>query len=338
MKRNIIVLSLISFLLLSVLVYFFIEVIYKEVLLLQENSVQSSIVSDIDIMSPEIKAAFMKSDDISLLYNIEKIGKIKNVKEAFIIDSNLNVLIHNDSSKWNKKYNDDFYKNLVTLKNKSLQNLQNNLYVYAIPLNESSVLCVNFSFEKIYNDFNRWKIKLYVYGFILSFILLFIVYYLSKFLFLYPFNRTKKHLSLNETSKKTIYSDIVNMALSCRNLTKENISENYSQDLKKLVNVIFKTYLNLSDDIFVILDNKANLIYCIDEDKIVLQNQETGSHIVKLTKNSQLLKNVSDVLENPVQVINTDISGYKINITPLRDEEDVFVAIIISGNIRKDTL
>ena len=295
-------------------------------------------VSDIEIISPEIKTAFMKSDDISLLYNIEKIGKIKNVKEAFIIDGNFNILIHNDSSKWNKKYDDDFYKNLITLKNKSLQNLQNNLYIYSVPLNESSFLCIKFSFEEIYNSFKRWKIKLYVYGFIISLIILFVVYYLSKFLFLYPFNKTKKYLSLNETSKKTIYYDIVNMAISCRNLSRDNLSDDdYGQDLKKLVNTIFKTYLNLSDDIFIIFDNKANLIYCMDEDKIILQNQEVGAHAVNLIKNLQLLKNISDVLENPSQVINTDISGYKINVTPLCDEDDNFVAIIVSGNTRKDT-
>ena len=337
MKRNIIILSVMSFLLSATLLYFFVENVYKEGLLRQENVLQSNMVSDIELISPEIKTAFMKSDDISLLYNIEKIGKIGNVKEAFIIDDNLNILIHNDSSKWNKKYDDDVYKNLVTLKNKSLQKLPNNFYVYSVPLNESSFLCVKFSFEENYNNFKRWKIKLYVYGFIVSFIILFIVYYLSKFLFLYPFNKAKKYLSLNETSKKTIYYDIVNMAVSCRNLSGENMSNDDSQDLKNLVNTIFKTYLNLSDDIFIIFDNKANLIYCMDEDKIILQNQEIGAHAVNLIKNSQLLKNISDVLENSSQVINTDISGYKINITPLCDEEDNFVAIIISGNMRKDT-
>lgn len=335
MKRNIIILSLLSFLLSAALLYLFIEIVYEERLSLEKDSLRANVVSDVDLMSPEIKTAFMKSDDISLLYNIEKLGKIKNVKEAFIIDGYLNVLIHNDSSKWNKKYNDDFYRNIVTLKNKSLQTLSLGEYVYCVPLNETSVLCAKFSMEDTYNDFKRWKIKLYVYGFIISFILLFIIYYLSKFFFLYPFNKTKKYLSVNDTSKKTIYSDIVNMSLSCENPSHGNVDVN-NESLMSLTNTVFKTYLNLSDEIFIILDNNAKLVYCMDKEKTVLENQEINSHIVKLTKNSQLLKHVSDVLENPSLVINTDISGYKINITPLIDEEDNFVGIIVSGNIRKD--
>jgi hypothetical protein len=69
----------------------------------------------------------------------------------------------------------------------------------------------------------------------------------------------------------------------------------------------------------------------------VLDEKTVGEHIVKLTRNSEILKSVSWLLENPSEVINVDISAYKINITPVKDEDDNFVGIIISGNTRKDT-
>lgn len=337
MKRNIIILTILSFLFSATLLYFFVEIIYKERLLSQSKSTQSSIVSNIELISPEIKTAFSKPDDIALLYSIEKLSKIKDVKESFIINSDLTVLIHNDSAQWNKKYDYDFYRDLVKQTEMSINNVDQNTLMYALPLNETSMLCVKFSLESIYSSLKMWKIKLYVYGFVVSVLLLFIIYYLSKFLFLYPFNRTKKYLSLNNTSKKTIYSDIVKMALSCDDSNATKNSEDSDKKLRILMNAICKSYVCHGDEIFVILDNNAKLVYCVDDNNVVLDDKQIGEHIVKLTRNSEILKNVSNLLENPIDVINLDVSAYKINISPIKDDEDNFIGIIISGNTRKDT-
>ena len=102
MKKNIIILTILTFLCLSGLLYGFVEIVYNERVSLQETSSESNTVSFIELISPEIKTAVMKDDDIALLYSIEKLSKVKTVKEAFILDKDLNVVIHNDSSKWNK--------------------------------------------------------------------------------------------------------------------------------------------------------------------------------------------------------------------------------------------
>lgn len=337
MKRNIIILTILSFLFSATLMYFFVEIIYKERLLVQTKSTQSSIVSNIELISPEIKTAFSKPDDIALLYSIEKLSKIKDVKEAFIINSDLTVLIHNDSAQWNKKYDYDFYRDLVKQTEMSIKNIDQNTLMYSLPLNETSMLCVKFSLESIYSSLKMWKIKLYVYGFIVSVLLLFVIYYLSKFLFLYPFNKAKKYLSLNNTSKKTIYYDIVKMALSCDDSNATQNNESNDLTLRNLMNAVCKSYVCHGDEIFVILDSNAKLVYCVDDNNVVLDDKQIGEHIVKLTRNSEILKNVSSLLENPADVINVDVSAYKINITPIKDDEDNFIGIIISGNTRKDT-
>ncbi len=331
MKKNIVILSILSFLFLSGLLYYLTEVIYNERLSRQENNSESDIVSYVELISPEIRTALVKSDDIALLYSIEKISKIKNVKEVFIIDSGLNILIHNDSSKWNKLYDDDIYKKIVKQKNKSLQRTEQYTFIYSQPLNDNSVFCVKYSMEDAYSYLRMWKIKLYVYCFIIAFLMLFIVYYLSKFFFLRPFNKAKKYLSVNEIGKKTIYSDIVNMALACVPSSKSGGEDN-NRNLKNLLNIILKNYLTLRDEIFIILDSQAKLIYGVDENNIVLQKHQYGEHIVSLTTNSEILKNVSVILEDPKQTLNVDVSDYKINITPLTDETNEFTGIIISGN------
>ena len=335
MKRNIVILSILSFLISATLLYFFVEIIYRERLSVQTKSEQENVVSNIELISPEIKTAFSKPDDIALLYSIEKLAKIKSVQESFIIDSNLNVLFHNNSEQWNKKYDQDFYRELVKKKDMSVENVDQNTKLYSLPLNDTSSLCVKFSFENIYGSLKMWKIKLYVYGFVVSFLIMFFVYYLAKFFFLYPFNKAKKYLLTNNTTKKTIYYDIVKMALSYNSNTPTEDDDN--SYLKNFMNVLCKSYLSYSDEIFVVLDNKAKLIYCSDDNNVVLDEKVIGKHIVKLTRNSEILKSVSTLMENPNDVINVDISVYKINITPVKDDDDNFVGIIISGNTRKDT-
>ena len=246
-------------------------------------------------------------------------------------------MIHNDSLKWNKKYDDDFYKKVVSLPDVSVQNIDLQTLVYSLPLNETSVLCVKFSLKSAYKSIESLKIKLFIYCFIISLLFLFIIFYLSKLLFLYPFNKTKKYLSMNNISDKTIYSDIVNMALSCNKDQDFSIDKGIDNSLPNLLDTVFKSYVSLSDEIFIILDNKAKLVYCVDENNIILENKKIGLHIVELTKDSNLIKNISNILENPKDVINTDIGTYKINITPLKDDSDNFIGIIITGNSIKDT-
>ena len=126
------------------------------------------------------------------------------------------------------------------------------------------------------------------------------------------------------------------MALSYSGNADAN-DENAVLKLKNFMNTLCKSYLSYSDEIFVILDSNARLIYCSDDNNVVLDDKNVGEHIVKLTRNAEILKAVSQLLENPDEVINVDISAYKINITPVKDEQDDFVGIIISGNTRKDT-
>ena len=142
---------------------------------------------------------------------------------------------------------------------------------------------------------------------------------------------------MNNISDKTIYSDIVNMALSCNKDQDFSIDKGIDNSLPNLLDTVFKSYVSLSDEIFIILDNKAKLVYCVDENNIILENKKIGLHIVELTKDSNLIKNISNILENPKDVINTDIGTYKINITPLKDDSDNFIGIIITGNSIKDT-
>ncbi|MFA6914280.1 MAG: hypothetical protein WCQ83_03670, partial [Endomicrobiia bacterium] len=316
MKRNIIILSMLCFVSLAVLMYFLVELVYINRLNKSINIAEDTSISLVDIISPEIKASFLKTDDISLLYSIERLSKIKNVIEVFILDKDLNISIHNDSSKWNKKYSDNIYVNAMASKNKLIQPFQSSYNVlYSLPINENATLCSIFSLNDIYNDFKIWKIKLYVFTFILSLIISICVYYLSILLFLRPFIKTKKYLSLNEKNKKTIYSELINM-VAINN--KKDDMDCKNDKLKELLNYILKSYLQHSDDVFIVLDNTAKIIYCFDTDKVLLNKQDINIHIVNATKNIDIIQNISKIVENPESIVNIDIENLKVNLIPIK--------------------
>lgn len=321
---------MLCFVFLSVLMYFLIELVYINRLNKSINIAEETSISLVDIISPEIKASIFKTDDISLLYSIERLSKIKNVIEVFILDKDLNISIHNDSSKWNKKYSDNIYVNAMTSKNKLIQPFQSSYNVlYSLPINENATLCSIFSLNDIYNDFKIWKIKLYVFAFILSLIISICVYYLSIFLFLRPFIKTKKYLSLNEKNKKTIYSELINM-VTINNKTDDIDCKN--DKLKELLNYILKSYLQHSDDVFIVLDNTAKIIYCFDTDEVLLSKQDINMHIVNATKNIDIIQNISKIVENPESIVNIDIENLKVNLIPIKNESDKFLGILIVGN------
>jgi len=310
--------------------YFLVELVYINRLNKSINIAEDTSISLVDIISPEIKASFLKTDDISLLYSIERLSKIKNVIEVFILDKDLNISIHNDSSKWNKKYSDNIYVNAMASKNKLIQPFQSSYNVlYSLPINENATLCSIFSLNDIYNDFKIWKIKLYVFTFILSLIISICVYYLSILLFLRPFIKTKKYLSLNEKNKKTIYSELINM-VTINNKTDDIDCKN--DKLKELLNYILKSYLQHSDDVFIVLDNTAKIIYCFDTDKVLLNKQDINIHIVNATKNIDIIQNISKIVENPESIVNIDIENLKVNLIPIKNESDNFLGILIVGN------
>jgi len=230
MKRNIIVLSLIVFFITAGISYFVIEILYRHNLKESMNYLKDYSVSVVDSVAPEIKASFSKSDDIGLLYSINKLSKFKNITESFILNKDLTVVIHNDSSKWNKKYSDPIYQNAVSAKSGMVIPLPNSAgFLYSIQIDDANTLCVISSAQNILARLNTWKIKLYEFSFVLSLIFLFFIYYLSKFLFLVPFNKTKKSLSLKDKMPKTIYSELVDMVMvDVNNLSSDlnNASDN----------------------------------------------------------------------------------------------------------------
>lgn len=335
MKKNIIILSVICFIFTSFLMYVFIEYVYVNRMSLALSSAQKTSISLVDAISPEIKASFLKPDDISLLYSIEKMSKIKNITEAFIIDNQMNILIHNDSSKWNKKYKSDVFVNAVSSKDKMLQKLNTSSFVYSLPINKDSVLCTIFSLDEILNNFKIWKMKLYVLAFILSFAVTFCIYYLLKFLFLRPFLRAKKYLSLNERNKKTIYSDLINMAFQTSEIVNEKLDniESKSGKIKELFKYAFER-LQYSGNVFAVLDDSARILYCFDPDKKIFDKHDINVHIVNAVSNAGIIQTISKIIAMPHIAEEIEIEDLKVQIIPVKNESGGFIGILIIADIK----
>ena len=120
--------------------------------------------------------------------------------------------MHNDSNKWNSKLYGDIYNNAINSNEQLIQQIDNSKILYSFPIDENAVIFIILTFEDIINDCQILKNKLYLYSLILSFILSVILYLLCSILFLAPFIKTKKVLTLQGNNKKTIYWELIDMA------------------------------------------------------------------------------------------------------------------------------
>ena len=336
MKKNIFFVVFFMLILLSAGLYFITEYIYKDRVNANINSLKETSLSVIEMISPEIKASFLKADDIALLYNIEKISKLNNISDAFIINNDMEILIHNDSTKWNKKFDEQIYQKAVETKNKLIQNISDYKFLYSLPINESSTLCVNISLDKIINDYNSFRIKLYIIFGILVILILFLLSKMLKFFFLRPFNKAKQYLAMNETKKKTIYWELIDMArkdmiTESSQITDEQLDK---ENIKELFNFASENIFKQENDVLAILDTSTKLLYCKDKEKNIFEEQKLNTHIVNATTNVEIIKNVSEIVEKAAKAQEIELSMLNLNIKiiPVNNRKNIFIGIIIKGN------
>ena len=336
MKKNIFFVSFLLLVLLSAGLYFITEYIYLTILKDNKNSLKDNSLSIVEQISPEIKAAFLKSDDIALLYNIEKISKLQNISEAFIINKNMEILIHNDSNKWNKKFEDSVYTNAVEAQKKLIQQVSDFQYMYSLPINENSVLCVNISLDKLSGTYKTFKIKMYLIFAALVLLIVFIVHKLMKFFFLRPYNKTKQLLALNETKKKTIYWELITMARKDIVTDSSQITDDQldKENIKDLFNFALNGDFLQKNDITAIFDTSTKILFCKDKDKVLFEDQKLNTHIVNATTNVELIKTVSQTVEkaNLAQETELTTSNLNIKIIPVINDKNLFVGTVVAAN------
>ena len=257
MRKNIFLITSISFILLLAVLYSFINVDCNTSLKNAIKDEQNNSLAYLAIAASELKSNYLKADDISVLYLTEYFAKIKNISEVFILDKDLTVVMHNDSNKWNNKMFGDIYDNIVKSTEQLTQQVNNKSIIYSLPIDDTSFACFVLSFEDIINNYSVKKNKLYLYSLILSLIVSIIIYLLCYTLFLKPFIKTKQILTVQGNDNKTIYSELTDMAKE-GNITKRNHKFQPQNILPVLLDKINSTKKNIA----AVLDENANIIYC----------------------------------------------------------------------------
>jgi len=292
-----------------------------------QNSVETTkqtTLSYLKIASSEIKNNFVKSDDIPLLYSTEYISKIKNISEVFITDKNLTILIHNDSNKWNTKLYGDVYTNAINSNERLIQQIDTNKILYSFPVDENAFAFIALTFEDIVNDYNTLKNKLYLYSLILSFILSVILCLLCNLLFFVPFIKTKKILTTQGNNKRTVYWELVDMARKSEiKYNKQEIDT--LKTLKKIIDKLNEEKTN----VIAILDNKATVIYNSGQKTEIFNGSKIKVHIMEATSNMEIIKAVSNLMEENSPVKEKEIPNLKLKISAVKDN-NVLYAIIIT--------
>ena len=323
MRKNIFLITTISFILVFTVLYIFITFNYNTRLKTAIETEKQTTVSYLAIAVNELKNNYLRSDDISLLYSTEYFSKIKNISEVFILDKDSTILMHNDSNKWNKKLLGNIYNNVINSNEQLIQSINSDLILYSFPIDNTAFVCFVLSFEDIINNYSAWKNKLYLYSLVISLVISVVIYLLCYILFMKPFIKTKRILTLqNSNNEQTIYYELIDM------VKQGNFVKHEDENLNILPSLIDK--LNVKNNILSVLDNKATVLYCSSAANKIFKLLKINIHIMEVTNNAEIIKAVSDLLENKNKETILNVDNIQIKIEALFNTNKNLEGIIIT--------
>jgi hypothetical protein len=333
MKKNIIALNLVFFLILAGLFYLLaLQLAKYKSADLQHLTIEKA-RSAVNVSLSSIDRALKNSDDIALLTYIESIAKLENVTSAFILDNNNTVIIHNNTNEWNSIRKDEIYDMAINYNGELLQLSHDRDHIlFSAPLYGSNTLCCIFSTQKASENAGYWKIKYMTAAAAAAIGLIIILYLLSKLFILLPFNRTKKRLELSsvENIKDGKYDEITDLfATESEKLTRKIKA---LQEDKSSLTKIIGYYSGMSAknySLFVILDSSNNIVYFYDTtEKFLKKDIREGINILEASELTEILKIISDANDNPGKELSCDINGISVTTVSIPENGKVSATII----------
>ena len=333
MKKNVIALSFIVFIIICGIFYGLTELLSRYKAADLENTVTEKVKIAARTALPSINKSIENSDDIGLLINIETLAKTENINSCFILDRDNKVIIHNNTDEWNKERKGENYDRAVNYNGELLQITPDpDHLLFSAPLAKDYTLFCIISTQNASQTARYWKIKYFTVAGAAAVIITLLLYMFTKLLILFPFNRTKKALeqSSAENIKQGKYDEITDIFL------KEN--EKAGQLLKSLeadkesLSKIIEHYAGGSAaelSLFMILDCVNNIIYSSDKTgKILKPEFSKGANILEAASNAGILKIVEKANEEPQTEIEAELSGLNIKAVSIGEKNKLYGTII----------
>jgi hypothetical protein len=335
MKKNIIALNFIFFLVLCGVFYLLANQLSKYKAEDLEHLTIEKARSAVNVSVASINRAIQNADDISLLTNIESIAKLENVSSAFILDRDNTVIIHNNTTEWNSKKTGDIYDRAVNYEGELLQlsyDNDNNHILFSAPLAKDYTLCCIFSIQKAGETAKYWKIVYLTSAGVTSVALIIILYFLSKLFVVIPFNRTKKKIEQGaiENLKDGKYDEIADMFATEneKSLQKIKALQNDKKNLTKIIeHYLGKDLQNYQ--MLIILDSSNNVVYAYDKtEKFLKKDFAEDSNILEASANADILTIISKSSDTPETEISEIIQDYTVTALALGEKDNIFATIL----------
>jgi hypothetical protein len=193
MKKNIIFLSLLSFVFICGIFYPLNKFLSKDKAKDLKTLTVERAKSSIKAITPYLNKAIENSNDTNLITYIEAAAKIENITTCFILNKNGKIIIHNNVREWNTEKDSNIYNKAIAQRIELLQQMSDeNFLLFSEPIAKNCTLFCIFSIQKANKMAKYWEIKYYTICLLIAFLIAIAIYFFSKLLVLLPFNRTEK--------------------------------------------------------------------------------------------------------------------------------------------------
>ncbi|MDR1417778.1 MAG: hypothetical protein LBI80_01250 [Endomicrobium sp.] len=333
MKKNIIFLSFFLFIILCVVFYPLTITISKNKAKELQFLETEKIKAQINALLPYFNKAIENQDDINLIINIENLLKLENIISCFILDSKNKVLMHNNTSQWDKEKNSQIYNTAITKKAYTVQKTDNiEILLISQPLISDYTLCCIVSIKKALENAKYWQIRYFTISISSTILILILFYFLAKLIILFPFNRIKKSLEDQYLKDYTDnnYNEITDIFIKQKD--KEFKKMQILLQENKSLNEIIKYIQNEQKEnnlALIILNSFKQIVYAYDDTKIFLkENFKINNHIFESSTNTVLIKIVSFLNQNLNDKVIEHFQNFTIKAQTIKNNNILFGIII----------
>jgi hypothetical protein len=333
MKKNIIFLSFFLLIILCTVFYPLTIAVSKnkakELKFLETEKVKAQI----NALLTYFNKAIENQDDINLITNIENLLKLENITSCFILDSKNKVLIHNNTSQWDREKNSQIYNTAIAKKVYTIQKTDNaEILLLSQPLISDYTLCCVVSIKKALENAKYWQIRYFTISISSTILILILFYFLTKLIILSPFNRIKKSLEDQYLKDYTdnSYNEITDIFIKQKDKESKKIqmllqeNKNLNEIIKYIQNEYKENNLAL-----IILNSFKHILYAYDDTKIFLkENFKINNHIFESSSNTTLINMISFLNQNLNYEVIEHFQNFTITAQTINNNNTLFGIII----------
>lgn len=302
------------------------------------NDLYNRVITTAQLSKPLINKALELNDDLLLLAQIQTIVELDDILNAYIINDKKKVLIHNNTTEWDKIYNNTYTQKAIQSNKNAIQRIDNtSSLLFSSKINPSLTLCIELSTQKLQITLSNIKKSInYNLIMLLVIIIIFIVIFVR-------LQINKKFNLFNNILESVIKGNggiiniktkdefgklaiLLNEIITQKSEIQNNAQTNIKQTKENSFYIIQTMIDKYIQKAILVFDEENKLMVISEEfnkNKLSLDatlqdgSLRRGSHLLEIKQLEYIFDTIKQSMKTPNNILNAKINNESINVTSI---------------------